>query len=67
MIRSYEDLIQTADAYADARILTTSVELNVFSHIGEKPLTAKQIAKKSRTSLEGMDFLLHALVGIGCF
>ena len=65
MIRSYEDLIRTADAYADARILTTSVELNIFSHIGKKPSTANEIARKSRTSSEGMDFLLHALVGMG--
>ncbi len=65
LIRSYEDLIRTADAYADSRTLITGVELEVFSHIGARSLTTQAVARKSRTSPEGMDFLLNALVGMG--
>ena len=65
MIRSYEELIRTADAYADSRTLITGVELGVFTHIGPSSVTAKAVAQKSRTSPEGMEFLLNALVGMG--
>ena len=65
MIRSYEELIRTADAYADSWTLITGVELGVFTHIGPKSVTAKAVARKSRTSPEGMEFLLNALVGMG--
>jgi SAM-dependent methyltransferase len=65
LIRSYEDLIRTADAYADSRTLITGVELEVFSHIGSKSMTAQAVARKSRASPEGMDFLLNALAGMG--
>jgi len=65
MIRSYEGLIQTADAYADSRTLVTGVELNVFTHIGKRSATAKEISRKSRTSSGGMEFLLNALAGMG--
>ncbi len=65
MIRSYEDLIRTADAYADSRTLITGVELDVFTHIGSRFLTAQAVSQKSRTSPEGMDFILNALVGMG--
>jgi SAM-dependent methyltransferase/uncharacterized protein YjhX (UPF0386 family) len=65
MIRSYEELIRTADAYADSRTLMTGVELDVFTHLGRKSLTAKDLARKSRASQEGMELLLNALVGMG--
>jgi len=65
MIRSYEDLIRTADAYADSRTLITGVDLDVFTYLGSKSLTAKTIAQKSLTSPEGMELLLNALVGMG--
>ncbi len=65
MIRSYEDLIRTADVYTDSRTLITGVELEVFTHIGSSWLTAKTVARKSHTFTEGMEFLLNALVGMG--
>lgn len=65
MIQSYEDLIRTADAYADSRTLITGVELDVFTRIGSRSLTAQAVARKCKTSPEGMDFLLNTLVGMG--
>ncbi len=65
MIRSYDDLIRTADAYSDSRTLITGIELKVFTHIGRKGLTAPAVARRARTSQEGMDLLLHALTGMG--
>ena len=65
MIRSYEDLIQTADAYENSRTLVTGVELGVFTHLSGRPQTAEEIARKTRTSPEGMGLLLNALAGMG--
>ena len=65
MIRSYEDLIRTADAYADSRTLTTGVELGVFTHLSGRARTAGEIARKTKTSPEGIRLLLDALAGMG--
>jgi SAM-dependent methyltransferase len=65
MIRTYEDLLQTADAFTDSRTLIAGVELDLFTHLGKKSLTAKEIARKADASVEGTEFLLNALTGMG--
>ena len=65
MIRTYDDLMATADAYADSRTLLSGVELEVFTHIGNRSLTARQVAHRARTPVEGMELLLNALTGMG--
>jgi len=65
MIRSYEDLTATADAYTDSRALLTGVELEVFTHLGRRTATASEIARAATTSREGMERLLNALTGMG--
>jgi SAM-dependent methyltransferase len=65
MIRTYEDLLQTADAFTDSRTLIAGVELDLFTQIGKKSATAKEIARKADASLEGVEFLLNALTGMG--
>jgi|SRR5579884_3130479 len=65
MIRSYEELLQTADAFTDSRTLIAGVELDLFTHLGKKPATAKEIARKANASAEGVGFLLNALTGMG--
>lgn len=65
MVLSYEALIRTADAYTEARTLGTGVELDLFTYIGRKAVTAKTIARKANASQEGMDLLLNALTAMG--
>jgi len=62
---SYEDLLGVADAYADSRTLISGVELDVFTHLGAHALTARDVAARARASVEGVEVLLNALVGMG--
>ncbi|MFQ5949811.1 MAG: methyltransferase [Nitrospiria bacterium] len=65
MIRSYEALIKTADAYADSRTLVAGIELDIFTRIGRRSITASGLARQAKASPEGMTFLLNALAGMG--
>lgn len=65
MISTYKDLLHTADAFTDSRTLIAGVELDLFTHLGKKSLTVKEIARKAKASAEGIEFLLHALTGMG--
>lgn len=65
MIRTYEDLLRTADAFTDYRTLIAGVELDLVTHLGKKSATAKEIARRADASPEGVEFLLNALTGIG--
>jgi SAM-dependent methyltransferase len=65
MIRTYEDLLYTADAFTDSRTLIAAVELDLFTHLGKKSATAKEIARRADASPEGIEFLLNALTGMG--
>ncbi len=65
MIRTYGDLLHTADAFTDSRTLIAGVELDLFTALGKKALTAKEISRKTKASAEGVEFLLHALTGMG--
>lgn len=65
MIRTYNDLLRTADAFTDSRTLIAGVELNLFTHLGRKGLTAKEVARREKSSEEGVEFLMNALAGMG--
>jgi SAM-dependent methyltransferase len=64
-VSSYEELLGIADAYTDSRTLIAGVELDVFTHIGDRPLTAGEVARRARASAGGVEVLLNALVGMG--
>lgn len=53
LIRTYEELLRTADAFTDSRTLIAGVELDLFTHIGKKPATAKEIARRADASRKG--------------
>jgi SAM-dependent methyltransferase len=65
LIRTYEELLRTADAFTDSRTLIAGVELDLFTHIGKKSATVKEVARKAAASSEGIEFLLNALTGMG--
>lgn len=65
MIRTYEELLHAADAFTDSRTLIAGVELDLFTHLGKKPATAKEVARRAGASPEGTELLLNALTGMG--
>lgn len=57
------DLLQMHLGFAPSRILTTALELNVFSHIAAGNRTVTELAGAAGTTERGMRMLLDALVG----
>jgi SAM-dependent methyltransferase len=65
MIKSYEDIIDTAVAYRESRILVSGIELDLFTQLGHEALSAAELARKTNTLNTGLEILLNALSGIG--
>jgi ubiquinone/menaquinone biosynthesis C-methylase UbiE len=55
---------ETIDRLEEARILMASLEFKIFSILGEKSMTARQISRSSKTKLDGMEPLLNALTAM---
>jgi SAM-dependent methyltransferase len=55
---------ETIDRLEEARILMASLEFKIFSILRQKSMTARQIAKSSKTKLDGMEPLLNALTAM---
>ena len=64
-IESYDDLMQTSQAFRQARIIMSAVETNLFTLIGKENLSAKQIAEKGELSLRATEIVLDALASMG--
>lgn len=72
---AFNSLMDMAFSFQCSRLLFTSIELDVFSTIGEQKKTAAQIAETIGTDEHATERLLHALCGIdllekdenGCF
>jgi ubiquinone/menaquinone biosynthesis C-methylase UbiE len=55
---------ETIDRLEEARILMASLEFQIFSILRQKSMTARQIARSSKTKLDGMEPLLNALTAM---
>jgi len=62
---SYKNIINKIDQLEEANIILSALEFNIFSILERKSLEAKQIAKLTKTKLEGMEILLNALAAMG--
>jgi ubiquinone/menaquinone biosynthesis C-methylase UbiE len=60
---SPETLMQMSFSFGPARVLSTALQLGVFSHIDAGKKTAHEIAQAAGASERGMRYLLDALVG----
>ena len=60
---SPESLLQISFSFGPARVLATSLQLRVFSHIDAGHQRAEEIAQAAGASVRGMRYLLDALVG----
>jgi len=61
---TFKQFNETIDRLEDARILLAALEFEVFSVIDNRSLTAREVARKTKTHLEGMQCLLNALVAL---
>lgn len=62
---TYAGLMRLANGYADSKTLLIAGELGVFTALGGKARRAEELARRCRTTREGMRLLLNALVGLG--
>lgn len=62
-VASPESLLQMSFSFGPARVLATSLQLRVFSHMAAGSVTAQEIAQAAGASERGMCMLLDALVG----
>jgi ubiquinone/menaquinone biosynthesis C-methylase UbiE/DNA-binding CsgD family transcriptional regulator len=62
--RSLANLIQSARAFQESRVLLTGLELDVFTTIGEGA-TAAEVAQRLSTDPRATEMLLNALVAVG--
>jgi predicted O-methyltransferase YrrM len=60
-----ERLLRTSGSYWEACTLHTGVSLEVFTHLGDQRLTAKDFALKIGASERGVTLLLNALAAMG--
>ena len=56
--------VETIDQLEDARVLLAALEFRVFTLLGKKSLTVRQVAQKTKTQFEGMEALLNSLVAM---
>ncbi len=61
----FEQFVEMIDKLEEANILTSALELRVFTHLEKKLCSASDIAKKLKAPEEGVEALLNALAAIG--
>ncbi|UCH21931.1 MAG: methyltransferase [Deltaproteobacteria bacterium] len=65
MVKSYVDILRKTAAYRESRVLTSAIELDIFTQLGDKSLSADKLAHKTNTLRDGLEILLNALSGMG--
>ncbi len=62
---TYQQLMGLANGYAESKALLVANELGVFTAIGTDGRRADELSASCRTTREGMELLLQALLGLG--
>jgi len=60
-----DELLQLGRGFMESRILLTGAELDVFTRLANRALSAQQLAGELAADLRGLTILLDALCGIG--
>jgi phospholipid N-methyltransferase len=60
-----KEILNLAQSFMECRILHTAAELNLFTILAKKPLSAKEVADKIGGDARGTGFLLDAVAAIG--
>src|SRR5208283_4858904 len=61
----FQRLEDLATAYWYSEALFTSLELNIFGLLADRPATVDRLAEKSRYDADGLSRLLNSLVALG--
>ena len=64
-ITNYDELDIAVRGFTISRIILTSVYIDVFTKIGDKPKSAKELADQNEWDLRGTTILLDALCAMG--
>lgn len=64
-MKKIRDILDTLDRLEEAHILLAALELDIFTRLGDKGLTASAAAKKAGATREGVTALLDALSAMG--
>ncbi len=62
MILTYEQFVNKIDQLEEAQLLIAALELDIFTLVGKKKVTAKTLARTGKFSEEGIEALLNCLV-----
>lgn len=65
MLKTYAELMELANSYAESKALLVANELGLFTAIGTQWRTAEDLAVRCKADREGLRLLLNALVGMG--
>lgn len=65
MPQDSSDILKIGRDFMESRILLTGVELNIFSHLAENPLTAEAVAEKIGADGRAIGMLMDALAAMG--
>jgi predicted O-methyltransferase YrrM len=60
-----ESILKLARQFMESRILLTAAELDIFSHLADRPATAKELCDELGADLRGPTILLDALAAMG--
>ncbi|MDH5729557.1 MAG: acetylserotonin O-methyltransferase [Gammaproteobacteria bacterium] len=58
-------VMQTASAYWNSNVLHVAAALDIFSHLGDGPLSIAEIANKTSADSRGLEMILIALIPLG--
>jgi predicted O-methyltransferase YrrM len=60
-----EEILKLSRQFMESRILLTAVELNLFTHLAERPSSAEDLAEALDADLRGLTILLDVLAAMG--
>lgn len=65
MLKTYAELMELANAYAESKALLVANELGLFTAIGTQWRRVEDLTVRCKADREGLSLLLNALVGMG--
>ena len=63
--RTTEEILRLAGQFMESRVLLAAAELDIFTMLARSPLSASEVAMRSKMTGRGTTILLNALVAMG--
>lgn len=64
-ITTFDDLRNVAQLHHYSRVITTALELDLFTAVGSRPISLAALASRLKVSLRGLDILCRNLAALG--